>query len=234
MVYVRRIEDREFTFIVSGRLWRESLIMQDRETGSFWSHVTGEALLGSMKGRELSTLPVVQTSWAAWKKAHPETKVLVKSRQVRSSSYERYFRDNNRMGLGFMRGRWLQGRMPGKSLVHGVTVGPHAMAVVDADLQPGVPVTATVGDQRVVMVRGSDDGVRAFVAELEGALLDFEATTDSGPYRDGSTGSLWDLEQGIAVGGPLQGERLPPLQVTTSFWFAWSSFYPNTGVIEPN
>ena len=68
-------------------LWRNSLVMMDEETGSLWSHVVGEALQGPLKGKVLKTVPVVQTSWAAWIKQHPDTKVL------------KGFYVNNRMNL---------------------------------------------------------------------------------------------------------------------------------------
>jgi len=47
VIYARRVGDRTLTFIVSGKLWRDSLIMMDRETRTLWSHVAGEAIHGS-------------------------------------------------------------------------------------------------------------------------------------------------------------------------------------------
>ena len=71
MVHVRQIEDKTLTFIVSGKLWRNSLIMQDKETGSLWSHVTGECLEGEYEGMQLEMIPVVQTSWQQWSPSIP-------------------------------------------------------------------------------------------------------------------------------------------------------------------
>jgi hypothetical protein len=50
--------------------------------------------------------------------------------------------------------------------------------------------------------------------------------------KDRGTGSTWDLDRGVAVDGPLAGATLERIPVTTAFWFAWSSFYPNTAVVE--
>jgi hypothetical protein len=227
VVYARTLGQNTSTFIVSGKLWRNSLIMQDLETGSLWSHVTGEALHGSAAGQRLEVIPSVQTTWEAWVREHPETKVLKKDRSVTSSAYESYFNDPDRMGL--FRARWLMEKMPGKALVHGVARGPHALAAADTALES--LVTATLGEDPVVLWRGADGGVRAFIAEIDGEALDL-ASERSGGLRDRATGSTWDLDRGVALSGPLAGRELQELPVTTAYWFAWSAFYPNTGVVE--
>ena len=51
MVYARSFGKQTITLLVSGKLWRNSLIMQDEETGTLWSHVSGEGLDGPHKGR---------------------------------------------------------------------------------------------------------------------------------------------------------------------------------------
>lgn len=227
MVYARTLGDRTATFIVSGKLWRNSLIMQDLETGSLWSHVTGEALHGSATGQRLQVIPSVQTTWEAWVREHPETKVLKKDRSITSSVYEGYFEDPDRIGM--FRARWLMERMPGKALVHGVARGPHALAAVDATLD-GL-ASATLGEDTVVLWRGADGGVRAFLADIEGEDLELR-TAPSGALEDRPTGSTWDLDRGVALSGPLAGRELEELPVTTAYWFAWSAFYPNTAVVE--
>lgn len=189
MVYARTVGETDLTFIVSGKLWRNSLIMMDKETGSLWSHITGECLEGEYAGTVLATVPAVQTSWAEWKAAHPATRVLEKSEAVTSSHYAAYFADPDKAGL--FRTQWLMERMSAKALVHGVTVGLHAAAVVDTALGIGEEVETDLGGVTVAVRRDADGGVRAL-------------------RRD-------------------TGEAL---QVRTSFWFAWSGFFPNTLVLD--
>jgi hypothetical protein len=55
-VYDRRVGDRLLTFINSGALWRDTLVLQDRETGTLWTAATGTGLVrsrsrGSVCGR---------------------------------------------------------------------------------------------------------------------------------------------------------------------------------------
>ena len=139
-------------------LWRNSLIMQDRETGSWWSHVLGTALHGPAKGRQLEIVPSVQTTWARWSAEHPDASLLNKSEEVLSSRYAKYFEDPDRAGL--FRARWLVERMPPKVLVWGVARGPHAVAVTDGALEEGNPVAVELGDSSAVVVRGSDGGAQ--------------------------------------------------------------------------
>jgi len=76
VVYARRLGGRSYTFQVSGMLWRNSLVMRDRETGSLWSHVTGEGLCGPMAGEVLEPVPVTTVFWFAWSSFYPNTRVV--------------------------------------------------------------------------------------------------------------------------------------------------------------
>lgn len=163
MVYARELDGAPLTLIVSGKLWRNSLIMMDEESGSLWSHVNGRCLEGEHVGRELEHLPSVQTTWAAWREAHPGTRVLKKSEEILSSRYERYFADQDRAGM--FRTMWLSDRMPAKALVHGITDGPHALAVRDEALAPGDEKTLELAGKPLRVVRGADGGVRAFAGD---------------------------------------------------------------------
>jgi hypothetical protein len=47
--------------------------------------------------------------------------------------------------------------------------------------------------------------------------------------RDQETGSIWNLK-GEAIEGTLKDKRLTPVPAHNAFWFAWSTFWQNTGV----
>jgi len=167
-VYARQVGDRTLTFLVSGKLWRNSLIMQDLETGSLWSHVSGVALEGELEGTRLEVVSGVQADWQTWHAAHPETRLLAKSEPVTSSRYQQYFDDPERTGL--FRGNWLTGRLPGKTLVYGVHVEGQAVAVTAAKLADGEPRPVQLGDDEIVMQRQPDGGVRAWRTAEDGTL----------------------------------------------------------------
>lgn len=160
LVYDRRVKGKTLTLLVSGKLWRNSLVMQDVETGSLWSHVSGEALDGPLKGETLTVLPAVQTTWDRWIGEHPETLVLHKPGAVEGSRYAEYAEDPGRFGL--FRTRHQLGRLPGKALVHGISIGDDAIAIDDRKLEAGGWLEVELSGETVALHRGPDGGVRAW------------------------------------------------------------------------
>jgi hypothetical protein len=63
-------------FGVSGLLFNSDVLLYDRETESLWSQLLMQAVSGPDKGERLAPLPLVHTSWQAWRDKHPETLVL--------------------------------------------------------------------------------------------------------------------------------------------------------------
>lgn len=230
MVYVREVGYRTLTFIVSGKLWRNSLVMQDKETGTIWSHITGEAFDGPVRGEILETIPSVQTTWGQWFREHPDTKVLKKEAEVTGPRYEKYFRDHERTGM--FRVEWLRERLPGKSMVYGITRGPFALAVNEDKLVSDPLLNVRVGRDSLVVHLGDDGGVRAFVSRADTLEFRFILSTEGNVIHDAETNSAWDLREGISTAGRLQGTRLTEVKVLPAFWFAWSSFYPRTEVLD--
>jgi hypothetical protein len=229
-VYVRKNKDNTLTFIVSGMLWRNSLIMQDTETNSYWSHITGAALWGELQGEKLTIVPVVQSTWSQWQIDHPKTLLLKKSREVKSSAYEDYFRDQDRAGL--FRTQWLMEKMPAKEIVHGLAVGPHALAIPEVNLEQGELIQTSLGEEDILIIHTEDGGVRSYRTRIEKLKLTFPENSENYIIADKETHSLWNLNTGECVEGEMLGMRLPEIQVLEIFWFAWSSFYPNTRVID--
>ena len=83
-MYDRPVADKDQTLSVSGKLWDRSLVMQDHETKSLWSHILGEAMNGNLKGAKLKRLPSDMVTWGKWKAAHPNTTALKLKRSSRS------------------------------------------------------------------------------------------------------------------------------------------------------
>ncbi len=72
IVYARPVvEGTLLSFGVSEKLWKDVLVMYDRETGSLWSHVTREAVRGRLAGNCLAILPSTLSFWFAWKGFSP-------------------------------------------------------------------------------------------------------------------------------------------------------------------
>jgi hypothetical protein len=75
-VFDRRVGGRTLTFENSGALWRDMLVMRDRETGSYWTPSTGEAIAGPLAGERLESIPAPVTTADAWRELEPSTSCL--------------------------------------------------------------------------------------------------------------------------------------------------------------
>jgi hypothetical protein len=93
IAYDRRGPQGELTFEASGCLHGAAIVMQDRETNSWWSMVEGKSTLGKLAETPLVVLPIAEkTTWENWKNLHPNTLVLsVKGvTHVAENSYAEY------------------------------------------------------------------------------------------------------------------------------------------------
>ena len=50
--------------------------MYDRETESLWSQIMATAVTGKSKGKKLKTIPLIHTTWLAWREKHPDSLML--------------------------------------------------------------------------------------------------------------------------------------------------------------
>lgn len=164
MVYVRELEGRTLHLGVSGALYRDSLVMYDRETGSYWSQIDGRALRGPLTGKKLSEVPSVVRNWGEWRSEHPQTLLLRPDPRPRVSPYERYFSDPEKLGV--LGTKNPDPRLPGKTWVWGIADSSGAVAVVEERLG-AEPRELRIGD-RVVKV--SKRGDRVFFSP-EAAVL---------------------------------------------------------------
>jgi len=223
-VYARTVKGRVLTFGVSGKLVRNSLIMYDRETHSLWSHLTGGAIEGALRGAQLRMVTATQTTWAAWRRAHPETQVLPHDYPNQTDAYASYFRRGDAGILGRKRD---DHRLPAKARVLGVRILDHPKAYsLDVVRRAGV-VNDTFIEVPLVVLATADESAAIFRRDIDGKTLTF-AAGPSGTVVDQQTGTTWESVTGRATSGPLLGKSLTPVPATDSFWFGWFDFFPGT------
>jgi hypothetical protein len=58
-------------------LYNGGLVLGDRETSSFWHHLTGTCLHGPLKGQQIDVFPLVHASAGQALTAHPEAQVAL-------------------------------------------------------------------------------------------------------------------------------------------------------------
>ena len=215
----------------SGFLYRSNKLMYDHATKSLWSTLSGTPVVGALAGRgiELPTLYVVTTTWKAWKKRHPQTRVLSldtgHARDYREgAAYSSYFASDKLM-FGVPR---LDARLPNKAEVL-------ALRFADAPGEPLAIASDFLLDNRVFHERiGSRDFV--VLTDAGGANRVYAAGGKRFAGWDGehsardSDGGVWRVEEG-SLRGPA-GQLLPRLPAHRAFWFGWHAAYPHTRLVK--
>jgi hypothetical protein len=220
---------QEYTFGVSGKLIMNVLVMYDRQTGSLWSQLLGEAVEGELKGAKLDFFPSWMTTWEEWKTRYPDTLALVKGYSGGFDPYESYYESAAPGVIGEARS---DDRLQTKQFVVGVALGDEAVAYPFSELS-FEPVVNDVVDGTPVLVVFDDvkSGGVVLNREVEGQTLTFSLSdADALTLSDAETGSTWQGLTGLAIDGPLAGKELAWVKSTASFWFGWKDFYPETRV----
>lgn len=228
-MYSREINGQEYTFGVSGKLIRNVLVMYDRQTGSLWSQLLGKAVEGELTGTELEFFTSWLTTWEDWKTRHPGTLALVKGYKGLSDPYDSYY---NSEQTGVLGEKYQDDRLYAKQFVVGVALDDKAVAYPWRVLNDEPVVNDTVGDTPVLVVfsAGTETGV-VFDRQVEGQSLTFAlADAETLTLTDAETGSTWQGLTGVASSGPLAGKQLARVKSTSSFWFGWKDWYPETRV----
>ena len=210
----------------------------------------GQVLEGDTAGDRLEQVPVVATNWRAWREAHPDTEVMSKRGTPQLDPFESYYA-NDRSGL--FRQPPKDQRWHGKDTVFGLVIGESAMAYPHAGMMDSPLIQEELGGAPVLVAHERISAtIVAFDPTVDGRVLTFSGHSRNAmrpsvadgetfdpsrinyePWllKDAETGSLWRAISGECVEGELAGSRLRMLPGQTGFWFAWSRFYPSTGVL---
>ncbi len=210
-----------FVFGSSGLLYRSNKLMYDTETESLWNQFTGRPVVGELTGSgiELEILPVVITSWEAWRASNPATTVLSLDtgfeRDYRPGQpYGAYFRSPELMFPVVVRDR----RLDPKDRIFVLREGESEMAWALSLFGDGTVLHDRVGGRGVVLIGSAGtETVRAY----ESAGRTF-ALVPGDPAAVSSEGARWAVSE-EALTGP-EGERLVRLPGHIAYWFAWQSY----------
>ena len=75
-MWERTVDGQVLNFRLAG-INNQNFIMQDRETGSWWQQVSGEAILGPLKGKGLTRVFHDELTFRAWTREMPGGRVLL-------------------------------------------------------------------------------------------------------------------------------------------------------------
>ena len=248
VTFDRRVEGRELTFGVSGRLIRGNLVMFDRETETLWQQLTGEALRGEYEGERLSLVPSRMIPFEDFRQAFPDGLVMTTETGLDAAygedPYAGYGVDPEQPS-SFQFGSEADPRLPPKERVLGIISGNESAAVVFPEGRGERRVVETsVGGRDVVVLLTYGAGQpattgsfgsqtpgwagSAFLQDADGQPVSLRAGPEG--FVDRETGTVFNVS-GEAIRGSLAGSSLKPVPSLDSFWFAWSFFYPETTVV---
>ena len=248
VAYDRRLDDgRVLDFGTSGLLWNSALVMYDRQTETLWSHFTGTGVVGELTGVELDAFPLSTVAWSVWRDANPDGLVLSREtghfREYGRNPYPGY---DDVDGIPFLFEGAVDGRFTAMTRIVGIERDGSALGIPLIDLRERRVADGTIGDTPIVawwtpgtssaldssaISSGADVGATGvFVPEADGVALTFAAAADDETFVDDETGSTWNI-LGEAIEGPLAGTRLEQLTHVDTFWFAWSTFRPDTAIL---
>lgn len=151
MVFTGSHHGERLDFGVSGLLYRDNLLMFDRQSQSLWSQFMGEAVSGPRVGARLRHLPVQHLTWRDWLIHHPETTVLSNATGYRRDYDEDPYQFYAASPLA-PSGKELLGPLPAKAWVIGLRIGKVAKAYPFASLALQAPsgvLHDTVAGQKI-------------------------------------------------------------------------------------
>jgi len=230
-----------FTFGSSGFLYRSNKLMYDRQTRTLWNQFTGEPVLGELVGSsiKLKLLPVVVTSWEAWKNQHPDTAVLdINTGHYRpyepGAAYGSYFASAETMFPVWQRSNLLDA----KDRVYALQIDGFPKAYPLDLLVQEIVVNDTVGEVNLVLIADRGDlyvnndsstiynagaEVRAYLSGEEV----FSPSSEAGQVVD-SNGQVWQITEQALVSP--EGELAPRINGHLAYWFGWYAFFPKGAV----
>lgn len=223
------VDGRQLHFHLAG-INNQNFLMRDEETGSWWQQVTGEAILGPLKGKRLTHVPQDEISFALWKREHANGRVLRPDPAVLAANHYERADWEERMQKVPVATLNRDRRLDARELVVGLTLDGTSKAYRMSDLTKQNPIVDSLGSEPV-LVAAAEDGrsVRAFRRVVDGRELELFAKAGVTPvvFVDSATGSEWDFA-GRAVSGPLAGRQLEKIDVLRDYWFDWRTYHPDT------
>jgi hypothetical protein len=231
-VWETTVDGRTLHFHLAG-INNQNFIMRDEETGSWWQQVTGEAILGPLKGHRLREVQHDEVSFGIWKTERPQGRVLRPVEQIAAAGEYAPANWEERMTrVAVVTPVTSEQPMEARALVIGVTLNNVSKAYPLSALQKQSPVIDSVGGVPILIVIGQDNrSVRAYDRTVDGRKLEFfkKAEDPALKFVDAETGSEWDFT-GRATSGALAGRQLQKVSVLEDYWFDWQAYHPDTSV----
>jgi len=230
-VYDRNYAGKKLNFEPSGGLMNASLVMQDKQTDTYWSIMSGRAEAGELGGSALIELPVGEKmSWAQWHAKHPDTLVLSVTRRMPdgrtvtvqdpgTDGYGAYFSSDK----GFRGAAATDARLETKDQIHAFLHAGLAYAIDLRGVAGGASFKLHDGTSVFIFRDSADAMFRGSAAFL--SKRGFDAV--EGAWVERATGARFDVS--TRDFGEAGVERLNGFD---TFWYTWSLTHRDTKLLQ--
>ena len=118
-------------------------------------------------------------------------------------------------------------------IINGIVFGDHQLAIpVDILRLKGI-IQFVIGSRTLLTVhQESQETSHVFLREIDGEVLDFKLNEPGDQLIDIQSGTIWDPVSGLGLDGPYQNKELILVPSQLTYWFAWSSFYPDSDLYQ--
>ncbi len=203
-----------------------ALLCYNVRLGEFINGLTGLTLDGKIPTGFHAPLPVRVCDWNQWRMAHPDTLVMAGPRRFPTGPLLPYY--------PLPPANW--GHNPQTRIAFFPATQPAALPLADI---PAVPLNIHAAG-RPLLVWRDGNGVHLFDRRLPEQLTPRFRAVAAAARRDGKvfmldsdTPSTWSAA-GIALDGPLKGQKLVPVPCEENlYWGVMKFWYPNLQMAEP-
>ncbi len=195
-----------------------SLVMRDRETDSWWSIMTSDAIGGELDGTDLVELPQGEkATWKNWRQRHPNTLVLSVdgAEHIDNNPYDNYFASE-----GTFRDLKIDDqRLAPKDSIYSFWWGDEPYAVPHTAFAGGAVLEVEGwGDKRLLLYRGKKASI---FESTQGWIVPTSLVAESKKTKD----LLACVRAGDAVGAK-------QLTGFDTFWYNWVSVNEDTHLVR--
>jgi hypothetical protein len=226
------VAGRRLTFHLAG-INNQNFLMRDEETGSYWQQISGIAISGPLKGRQLNLVLSDELAFRTWKAEEPNGTVLKAVSQYAAEYAPKDWDVSMRREPTVI--QFPEHGMQPRDLVLGIQTSDASRAFLYGRVIQEKVVKGYVGFQPVLIVVGPDEqSVRAFADRIPGVdgVPDFYRVTANKPGTllvDAATGGEWNF-QGCALTGKAKGTCLEHIPMLKDYWFNWRNYNPQTTI----
>ena len=224
----RNVNNSVTTFGVSGLLYNTNIIPYDRGSDSNWSQIRLDAVNGDLIGERVETFPVLETTWATWKKYNPDSQVMTFntgfSRNYSQYPYGDYRTNNSRIIFPVSN---TDSRLPAKERV---------LALLDESLQRVYSIELFQED-RVISDTYLGEDILVFGSKNENYITAYYNQNLVNPVPSDEDGIMAIDDNGNKISilgeiveGPLNGTQLTQVNSMIAYFFSIGAFYPDVEI----